>query len=42
LKNVGFVINGYNVKKGSYGYGYNYGYDYGAEKTKKPWYKINK
>jgi capsular exopolysaccharide synthesis family protein len=45
LKNVGFVINGINAKKGAYGYNYgylyNYGYDYGAEKAKKPWYKIN-
>jgi capsular exopolysaccharide synthesis family protein len=46
LKNLGFVINGINAKKGAYGYNYgylyNYGYDYGMERTKKPWYKIGK
>jgi capsular exopolysaccharide synthesis family protein len=40
LKNVGFVINGINIKKSAYGY--NYGYNYGMEKEKQPWYKINK
>jgi capsular exopolysaccharide synthesis family protein len=40
LKNIGFVINGINIKKSAYGY--NYGYNYGMEKEKQPWYKINK